>query len=129
MTLTPPMENIRLSEQERDSLVQIKKLTGIEHWNVLCRWAMCLSLAEGPLTEIGRPATSDSSLEMNWKTLVGDTEAAILVLLGMDPGSGERSALLRRHLARGVALLHARMQSDPGSRRADALRVLGVAGL
>lgn len=128
MTLSSPIENIRLSERERDSLVQIKRLTGIEHWNVLCRWALCLSLAEGRLPETGPLTPSDSSVEMSWKTLVGETEAAILALLGMERGSRERSALLRRHLMRGVALLHARTQSDPGARRADALRILRALG-
>ena len=39
-------EHIRLSQQARESLVKLKRYTGIPHWNTLCRWAFCLSLAE-----------------------------------------------------------------------------------
>ena len=40
------IEHIRLSQQARDQLITLKRRTGIAHWNVLCRWALCRSLAE-----------------------------------------------------------------------------------
>jgi DNA sulfur modification protein DndE len=40
------IDHIRLSKQAREQLIRLKRHTGIEHWNVLCRWAFCRSLAE-----------------------------------------------------------------------------------
>ena len=40
------VEHIRLSKQAKNQLIKLKRVTGIEHWNVLCRWALCVSLSE-----------------------------------------------------------------------------------
>ena len=40
------IEHIRISRTARDQLITLKRRTGIMHWNVLCRWALCRSLAE-----------------------------------------------------------------------------------
>jgi len=40
------LDHIRVSERGRDQLVRLKRPTGIQHWNVLCRWAFCMSLAD-----------------------------------------------------------------------------------
>ena len=37
------IDHIRLSQQAKDQLIKLKRVTGIEHWNVLCRWALCVS--------------------------------------------------------------------------------------
>ena len=34
------VEHIRLSKQAKNQLIKLKRVTGIEHWNVLCRWAL-----------------------------------------------------------------------------------------
>lgn len=131
MTLTPPLDTLRLSERERDTLLQIKRLTGIEHWNVLCRWALCISLAEGQLPPAETEVPSDSNLEMAWHTFAGDSAIAFMVLLG-DVGAStaesqhERARRLRRHLARGIALLHARVQADSLDRRARPSRLAAL---
>ena len=31
------LDNIRLSQKAKDQLIRLKRHTGIEHWNVLCR--------------------------------------------------------------------------------------------
>ena len=64
------IETVRLSEKGKSQLIQIKRHTGIENWNVICRWALCASLAEKsvpPKEEI----VLDSNVEMTWKTFVG----------------------------------------------------------
>jgi DNA sulfur modification protein DndE len=40
------IKQIRLSSQARDQLIRLKTKTGIAHWNILCRWAFCLSLKQ-----------------------------------------------------------------------------------
>ena len=65
-----PIENIRLSQVARDQLVQMKRYCGIGQWNILCRWAYCLSLAESSPPR-KQPVPSDSSVEMTWRTFGG----------------------------------------------------------
>ena len=33
------IEHIRLSQHAKDQLIKLKRVTGIDHWNELCRWA------------------------------------------------------------------------------------------
>lgn len=64
------IETIRLSQQAKENLIKVKRKTGIKNWNVLCRWAFCLSLTDPSLPEI-KDITTDSSVEMTWKTFGG----------------------------------------------------------
>ena len=60
------IEHIRLAQTARDQLVTLKRRTGIAHWNVLCRWALCRSLAE-PAPPPAVKLVLDSSVEMTGK--------------------------------------------------------------
>ena len=40
------VKQIRLSVQDKEKLSRLKGRTGIQNWNVLCRWALCCSLRE-----------------------------------------------------------------------------------
>ena len=60
------LDHIRLSQQSRDQLIRLKRHTGIKHWNVLCRWAFCASLAE-PTVPAPAKIPADSTLEMTWQ--------------------------------------------------------------
>lgn len=42
------VEIIRLSVRAKQQLVTLKRRTWFRHWNVLCRWAFCISLSERP---------------------------------------------------------------------------------
>ena len=110
------IDSIRLSQQSRDQLIRLKRLTGIEQWNTLCRWAFCLSLSEDstpPKTKI--PA--DSSVEMTWKTFAGDYSEIYHALL-LDRVNREEDELtkesmlhcLRAHITRGITYLTARRE-------------------
>ena len=64
------VETIRLSESAKRQLISIKRRTGIDQWNTLCRWAFCISLAEK--NRIGTHTSERSSnIEMTWKTFAG----------------------------------------------------------
>ena len=108
----PPVETIVLSQQAKDQLIRLKRRTGIKQWNVLCRWAFCLSLADpSPPPQVRHPA--DSSVEMTWKVFGGKYAAVYAAMLrercataGLGSGDGA-AALLRLHVHRGIAFLDA----------------------
>ncbi len=105
------IEHIRLSKQAREQLIRIKRYTGIEHWNVLCRWAFCRSLAEVSVPPPAR-IPADSNVEMSWKVFGGRYHEIYLALLRercLRDGLGVDDELLasqfRLHLHRGIAYL------------------------
>src|SRR5919106_1093670 len=78
--MSAPIEHIRLSQQARDQLVRLKRRTGIQNWNILCRWAFCISLSEPSVPPAAR-IPADSSVEMTWKVFGGDCSDLYLALL------------------------------------------------
>jgi DNA sulfur modification protein DndE len=74
------LEHIRVSEKAKDQLARIKRSTGIQHWNVLCRWAFCISIAD-PSVPTNTKIPGDSSVEMTWKVFGGAYEELYLALL------------------------------------------------
>lgn len=105
------IENIKLSQKERDSLLKLKRVTGIKNWNTLCRWAFCVSLSDPSKPRKVR-VVSDSSLEMKWKVFGGghhDIYLALLIERCRRDGAGGSDEDLyqqfRLHLNRGISLL------------------------
>lgn len=104
------IETVRISEKGKQQLTRLKRKTGIEHWNILCRWALCMSLAETsipPKEEI--PA--DSNIEMTWKTFAGQYEEIYEALIKqrlIDDKLPLDDAPLwfRVHLHRGISFLN-----------------------
>ncbi|OKJ73812.1 DNA sulfur modification protein DndE [Streptomyces sp. CB02460] len=108
-----PLENIRLATASKDRLSRLKHTTGISQWNVLCRWALALSLADAS-TPLVREVVTDSNVEMSWKTFAGPHGDLYLALLkqrcvvdGLEPTDENVSNTLTIHLARGVGYLGA----------------------
>jgi DNA sulfur modification protein DndE len=105
------LDTIRLSEQAKDQLARVKRNTRIKNWNVLCRWALCMSLAEeAPPNQM--KISADSSVEMTWKVFGGADSNVYLALLkqrchedglGTDPTTVEEQ--FRLHLHRGIGYL------------------------
>ena len=65
------IRQIKFSKKEKDKLIRIKAKTGISAWNVLARWALCISLSD-PSIPFGPDVPSDSNVEMSWLTFGGD---------------------------------------------------------
>ena len=110
------IENIRLPQQSKDQLSRLKRITGIEQWNILCRWALALSLAEKNDPPKQRPAT-DSSIDINWKTFTGEKGAIYYTLIverchkeGLEINTENLTWSLRRHVVRGIGYLTARRE-------------------
>lgn len=105
------VKQIRLSNQSKDKLARLKGKTGIKHWNVLCRWAFCYSLAEKTVpTDID--IVLDSNLEMSWYTFAGeysDLYEALLIEWCIEKGIKTDNETLQKyfklHLERGISYL------------------------
>jgi DNA sulfur modification protein DndE len=107
------VEHIRLSQQAKDQLVKLKRVTGIEHWNVLCRWAFCLSLSEQSVPPTAK-IPADSNVEMSWKIFGGRYADLYMALLkercvrdGLGTDVETLAQQFRLHLHRGIAYLAA----------------------
>ena len=105
------IEHIRLSQTARDQLVTLKRRTGIAHWNVLCRWALCRSLAE-PAPPPAVKLVLDSSVEMTWRVFAGDQGDVLWALVrfrchidGFDLDEETLANQFRLHLHRGIGYL------------------------
>ena len=106
-----PLERIRVSQRSRDTLVTLKRRTGIEHWNVLCRWAFLDSLAN-PNRPVPAKNTQESNLEMHWDVFAGDLSDYLLAALairaskdGVKQTKIELAEYFRSHLERGIMQL------------------------
>ncbi|PNU18826.1 DNA sulfur modification protein DndE [Geothermobacter hydrogeniphilus] len=107
------IETVYLSQKEKDQLIKIKRTTGIKNWNILCRWALCLSLrdkTQPPAVEV----TGDHAIEMTWKVFGGQDHEIYLALL-KERCKNDKALLnkesitqqLRAHLNRGILHLSA----------------------
>lgn len=105
------IDTIRLDAETKTRLSTLKRRTGIENWNILCRWAFCLSVADAsPVRGIREQGVG--AVEMTWKTFAGEEEEiyrALLVRRAIaDHGQADREVLgrtVRQHIARGTARL------------------------
>lgn len=110
------IKQIRLSSQAKEQLIRLKTRTGIQQWNILCRWAFCLSLKEPtPPTPIEIPA--DSNVEMSWHVFGGDCHELYMGLLiercvrdGLDTTAETLSRRLQLHLTEESATLQHRIR-------------------
>jgi DNA sulfur modification protein DndE len=106
-----PVESVRVSPQGRDQLIKLKRQTGIENWNVLCRWAVCCSLREKVVPP--RPAASmDGGVEMSWKVFAGENADSLAAAIfqrtaadGLTDTPDGAALCLRAHLHRGLGYL------------------------
>ena len=107
------IESVRVSQKARDQLIWIKRQTGIENWNTVCRWALFTSLAEAtrPSREVTHP---ESNIEMTWKTFAGPHEELIVAMLqercrqeGLPETPDQIALQFRVHLHRGIRYLFA----------------------
>jgi DNA sulfur modification protein DndE len=106
------IENVRISEKARNQLITLKKRTGIQNWNVLCRWALCLSLREAtppPFENV----IADSSVDMTWRTFTGGLENLYMALVisrakkdGISLDKVELNNYFKLHLHRGISYLN-----------------------
>ena len=105
------IETVRVSEKAKQQLITLKRRTGIEHWNVLCRWAFCLSLSEESIPP-HEDIIANSNIEMTWKTFGGEMSDVFIILLRhrayLDYNNLDADMLnycFKLHLHRGISYL------------------------
>ena len=105
------LETVRVSKRARDQLNTLKRRTGIPTWNVICRWAFCISIAE-PTPPRKDDDLGDNPVEMTWHTFAGEHHELYLALLralcikdGLETDKNTFNIQLRRHLHRGIGYL------------------------
>jgi DNA sulfur modification protein DndE len=106
-----PIERVKLSQTAKEQLIKLKRNTKIEQWNILCRWALCRSLAE-KTSPSPSPIKLDSNVEMTWRVFGGEISDMLLIALKQrcyNDGLGtEKETLIEQfnlHLHRGIGYL------------------------
>jgi DNA sulfur modification protein DndE len=110
--MKPPIDYVRVSAKGKEILIKIKKRTGLEHWNELCRIAICRSLSN-PTPPPTSAKIGDNSIDMEWKTFAGPFQqelAALTVFRAhqdrIDLSRKDSLAeYFRAHLERGITSL------------------------
>jgi DNA sulfur modification protein DndE len=112
--MTYILDRVKLSAAAKQQLITLKRKTGIEHYNVLCRHALCASLAN-VATAPDETYQYLGGIEIDWRVFAGDAEATYLNLLitRCDEDEGKVSLegvkrTLTRHLHRGLSYLASR---------------------
>ena len=109
--MKPPLDTVRVSQRGKELLISIKRKTRIENWNVVCRWALCDSLAN-PNKPIPQVHPEESNVEMKWDVFAGDSSELLIANLnqrayedGISSTKEEMAAYFRAHLERGISQL------------------------
>lgn len=124
--MEPPVERVRISQSARDQLIKLKRLTKIDQWNILCRWALCRSLAEPTIpSPVAIPA--DSNVEMTWQVFSGNLSDFLIIALrqrchndGLELNKEILANQFRLHLHRGIGY----MSADPNIKRIEDLTTI-----
>ena len=108
---------LRTSVNVRNSLTRIKTITGIPNWNIICRWAFCLSLKQTSL-----PREVDEKLdgiEIDYDTLVGKNKSIYTQLLinnlishKVEIDKKNLTKYLYAHVNRGVNIIYTNKLKD-----------------
>ena len=108
---------LRTSVNVRNSLTRIKTITGIPNWNIICRWAFCLSLKQTSL-----PREVDEKLdgiEIDFDTLVGKNKSIYTQLLinnlishKVEIDKKNLTKYLYAHVNRGVNIIYTNKLKD-----------------
>lgn len=115
------IDRLRLTAVAKNQLVSLKRKTGIEHYNALCRHALCLSLANLTI-----PPTENfnfnGGIEIDWRTFTGGNETLYLNLLlvrlqsdGLPQDVETVRQMLIRHVHRGLSYLASKAEHDLSS--------------
>lgn len=111
------IDRIRLSSAAKIQLSTLKRKTGIEHYNTLCRHALCISLAN----EASPPKEDinfSGGVEIDWRTFTGGNEVLyvniILVRMlndGVEITAESLKSTCASHLHRGLSYLASKEDS------------------
>lgn len=105
------VDAVRVDERAKTQLMTLKRRTGIKNWNVLCRWALCASLAE-PSAPADQHIGTLSNVEMSWATFGGPSADMYTAIIqarceadGIPQTLDNLAKQFRLHLHRGITYL------------------------
>ena len=111
------IDRVKISAAAKQQLSTLKKRTGIEHYNVICRHALCVSLAN-PSKVPDENIQLSGGLEIDWRTFAGNADETILNLLivrALIDESNNSTESIRRtlsaHIHRGLSYLTSNQNS------------------
>ncbi|WP_347903959.1 DNA sulfur modification protein DndE [Pseudomonas purpurea] len=111
------IDRIRLTAAAKIQLSTLKRKTGIEHYNSICRHALCLSLAE-PSALPDEEFNYSGGVEIDWRVFTGGFDELYLNLLlqrlqqdGKEPSVENIRKLCVSHLHRGLSYLAGKSDS------------------
>jgi DNA sulfur modification protein DndE len=112
------MERIKLTAAAKVQLSTLKRRTGIEHNNALCRHAFCLSLAN-PSVPPDETFSFGGGIEIDWRTLTGGQDALynnLLAIRLLAEGKRVTEDAIKQtfllHVHRGLSYLASRREDD-----------------
>lgn len=107
------IDKVRLSDKAKGQLITVKKNTKIDNWNILCRWALMLSLKEESIPP-HEDIVTNSNVEIDWRVFGGEFADIYLAMIRQrvksDFGKINEDELnyhFKLHLHRGISYLSA----------------------
>ena len=112
------IERVKLTAAAKQQLITLKRRTGIEHYNTICRHALILSLTN-PAPAPVETLQFANGLEIDWDVFTGgygETYLNILIIRTLQDASEFSASQVRQtltsHLHRGLSYLASRKDSE-----------------
>ena len=112
------IDRVKLTAAAKQQLINLKRRTGIEHYNTICRHALVVSLnnpANVPIENL----QFTNGIEIDWEVFCGGYGHTYLNLMiaraaqeGVQPSDGNIRQLLSSHLHRGLSYLASRNENE-----------------
>ena len=112
------IDRVKLTAAAKQQLINLKRRTGIEHYNTICRHALVVSLnnpANAPIENL----QFTNGIEIDWEVFCGGHGNTYLNLLitraaeeGVKPTESNIRQLLSSHLHRGLSYLSSRNENE-----------------
>lgn len=123
------VERIRLTAAAKHQLIALKRKTNVEHYNVLCRHAFFLSIAN-PSIPPNEEFNFSGGIDIDWRVFTGGYESLYFnVLLLRMRHDGQLISdvnvrqMLAQHLHRGLSYMSSRTDDDLLMALASELRL------
>jgi DNA sulfur modification protein DndE len=126
------IESVRINEDGKIRLSTLTRETGIVHRNILCRWALCVSLAD-PSAPQKMDDKGETAHIIEWNIFGGEFEEIYLGILkmrckadGLEINDETLAEQLWCHIHRGLDRLSHQNSSVRGPRLAGRRSVQGL---
>lgn len=110
------IDRIRLTATAKNQLIVLKRRTGIQHYNSLCRHALCISLANSsPMPD--EELNFGGGLEIEWRVIAGDLSDLFidLIKLNLNQTSSNHDSIkasATTHIHRGISYLFSKSPDE-----------------